>query len=57
MKGFSGFSKSPLKASDPMDDVDYIKKLKEQGFEGTELLKKLDTPQRKHLYMKYFQKK
>ena len=62
MKGFSGFSKSPLKQSDfverdPIDDVNYIRKLKEQGFEGAELVKKLDTPQRKHLYMKYWQKK
>jgi hypothetical protein len=61
MKGFSGFSKSPLKESDPVerdpiDDINYIRNLKEQGFEGEGLVKKLDTPQRKYLYMKHWQK-
>ena len=60
MKGFSGFSKSPLRADPveraPIDDVNYIRELKKQGFQGEELVKKLDTPQRKHLYMKYWQK-
>ena len=60
MKGFSGFSKSPLRTDpverDPIDDINYIRELKKQGFQGGELVKKLDTPQRKHLYMKYWQK-